>query len=89
LPARGIAGACGFVTMAALIPAGEGRRNLLKKLGWTSLSSVTQMLAGIASVIVLTHFLAPSDYGFYGIALIAVAFTEVLTSGAMSSPIEQ
>jgi PST family polysaccharide transporter len=77
------------MTMAAPIPAGDGRRDLLKKFGWTSLSSVTQMLAGIASVIVLTRFLTPSDYGLFGIAFIAVALTEVLTSGAISSPVEQ
>jgi O-antigen/teichoic acid export membrane protein len=77
------------MSMAAPMAAGDGRRDLLKKLGWTSLSSVTQMLAGIASVMVLTRFLAPSDYGLYGIAFIAAAFTEVLTSGAMSSPVEQ
>lgn len=77
------------MSMADSISAGDGRRGLLKKFDWTSPSSIAQMLAGIASVIVLTRFLTPSDYGLYGIAFIAVAATEVLTSGAMSSPVEQ
>ena len=77
------------MNVTAPIPMGDGRRDLLNKFGWTSLSSVLQMLAGIASVIVLTRFLAPSDYGLFGIAFIAVALTEVLTGGALSSPVEQ
>ncbi len=77
------------MSMAGSFPVGNGRRSLLKKFGWTSLSSAVQMLAGIASVIVLSRFLTPADYGLYGIAFIAVAAAEVLTSGAMSSPVEQ
>lgn len=77
------------MTAAIPIPAGRGRQDLLKKFGWTSLASVVQMLAGIASVIVLTRFLSPSDYGLYGIALMSVAVADVLTGGILSSPIEQ
>lgn len=77
------------MTMSVPFPIGQGRRDLLKKFGWTSLASVAQMLAGIASVIVLTRFLSPTDYGLYGIAFMAVAAAEVLTGGALSSPIEQ
>jgi O-antigen/teichoic acid export membrane protein len=47
------------------------------------------MAAGLASVIILTRFLLPSDYGLYGIAFMAVAAAEVLTGGVLSSPIEQ
>ena len=54
-------------------PAGRGRRDLARKFGWTSLASIVQMLAGLASVIILTRFLLPSDYGLYGIALMAIA----------------
>jgi len=77
------------VSAAAPLSARPGRRDLLKKFGWTSLASIVQMIAGLASVIVLTRFLMPSDYGLYGIALMAVAAGEVLTGGVLSSPIEQ
>ncbi|MBK8200107.1 MAG: oligosaccharide flippase family protein [Acidobacteria bacterium] len=70
-------------------PASQGRADLARKFGWTSLASIVQMLAGLASVIVLTRFLAPSDYGLYGIAIMAIAVGEVLTGGVLSSPIEQ
>ena len=70
-------------------PAGRGRRDLARKFGWTSLASIVQMLAGLASVIILTRFLLPSDYGLYGIALMAIAAGEVLTGGVLSSPVEQ
>lgn len=65
------------------------RLDLLKKFGWTSLASISQMLAGIVSVIVLTRYLSPADYGLYGIAIMAIAIGEVLTGGVLSSPIEQ
>lgn len=77
------------MTLSIPIPKGRGRKDLLKKFGWTSLASVVQMLAGIASVIVLTRFLTPADYGLFGIAIMAVAAAEVLTGGILSSPIEQ
>lgn len=67
----------------------SGRVDLLKKFGWTSLASILQMLAGLASVIVLTRFLSPSDYGLYGIAIMAITAGEVLTGGILSTPIEQ
>ncbi|MDP3460600.1 MAG: oligosaccharide flippase family protein [Hyphomonas sp.] len=70
-------------------PTGRDRRDLVRKFGWTSLASVVQMLAGLASVIILTRFLVPTDYGIYGIALMAIAAGEVLTGGVLSSPIEQ
>ncbi len=77
------------MTLSVPVSAGRGRRDLLKKFGWTSLASVVQMLAGIASVVVLTRFLAPSDYGLFGIAIMSVAVAEILTGGILSSPIEQ
>lgn len=77
------------MTLATAFPGSHGRLDLLKKFGWTSLASVIQMLAGIASVVILTRFLLPSDYGLYGIAFIAVAAAEVLTGGILSSPVEQ
>ncbi len=77
------------MTLATALPDGHARLDLLKKFGWTSLASVIQMLAGIASVVILTRFLLPSDYGLYGIAFIAVAASEVLTGGVLSSPVEQ
>ncbi|MCB9962838.1 MAG: oligosaccharide flippase family protein [Hyphomonas sp.] len=49
------------------------RLDLLKKFGWTSLASVFQMMTGILSVVVLTRFLTPTDYGLFGLAIIAIA----------------
>jgi O-antigen/teichoic acid export membrane protein len=77
------------MSLAMPAPAGRGRRDLARKFGWTSLASIVQMLAGLASVIILTRFLLPSDYGLYGIALMAIAAGEVLTGGVLSSPVEQ
>lgn len=77
------------MSMVIPFPASHSRKDLARKFGWTSLASVVQMLAGVASVIVLTRFLSPSDYGLYGIAIMAIAAAEVLTGGVLSSPIEQ
>ncbi|MEX1251721.1 MAG: oligosaccharide flippase family protein [Hyphomonas sp.] len=77
------------MSMAIPAPAGRGRRDLVRKFGWTSAASVVAMLAGLASVLILTRFLVPADYGIYGIALMAIAAGEVLTGGVLSSPIEQ
>lgn len=77
------------MTMVIPFPASRSRQDLARKFGWTSLASVVQMLAGLASVIVLTRFLSPSDYGLYGVAIMAIAAAEVLTGGVLSSPIEQ
>lgn len=77
------------MTVVADFPSSHSRKDLARKFGWTSLASIVQMLAGLASVIVLTRFLSPSDYGLYGIALMAIAAGEVLTGGVLSSPIEQ
>lgn len=71
------------------MPLPSSRQDLARKFGWTSLASIVQMLAGLASVIILTRFLIPADYGIYGIALMAIAAGEVLTGGVLSSPIEQ
>ena len=70
-------------------PSVEAGSRDVRKFGWTSLESIVQMVSGLASVIILTRFLLPSDYGLYGIAFMAVAAAEVLTGGVLSSPIEQ
>lgn len=87
MPVGSVAQTVGLVSMA--IPLPKGRQDLARKFGWTSLASVVQMLAGLASVIILTRFLIPADYGIYGIALMAIAAGEVLTGGVLSSPVEQ
>lgn len=89
MPLGGAAATAGLVSMVIPTPAGRGRGDLARKFGWTSLASIVQMLAGLASVVILTRFLIPSDYGLYGIALMAIAAGEVLTGGVLSSPIEQ
>jgi len=65
------------------------RLDLLKKFGWTSLASVFQMMTGILSVVVLTRFLTPTDYGLFGLAIIAIAPGEALANGPFSSQLEQ
>ncbi len=77
------------MSKALPFPSVQSGSSLVRKFGWTSLASIVQMVSGLASVIILTRFLLPSDYGLYGIAFMAVAAAEVLTGGVLSSPIEQ
>ncbi len=65
------------------------RLDLLKKLGWSTTASIIQMLVGIASVVVLTRYLTPTDYGLFGVALIAILAADVLTNGVLASKLEQ
>lgn len=65
------------------------RISLLKKFGWTSLGAWTQVVLGLASIVVLTRLLSLEDYGIFGVALIVAGAADILIGGVMASRLEQ
>lgn len=56
---------------------------------WTTLSSLTAIIAKFLQIAILARYLTPEDFGLVGIVMVVVGFAQVFTDAGMSAAIVQ
>lgn len=62
-------------------------KNIVKGLGWSTISSVTRNGVSLLQVAILTRFLAKEDFGIIAIATLFVSFTQLFLDMGISAGI--
>lgn len=65
----------------------ELRKEVLKGLKWTTISTITSMSAKLIQVIVLARILTKEDFGIVSIALLFIVFTDIFLEMGLSSAV--
>jgi lipopolysaccharide exporter len=71
-------------------PSGEElRAAAVTGIRWSSIARPTTEVIQLASLVVLAHLIAPAEFGYYAVALIAQEVAYVLVAGGVSSALIQ
>jgi O-antigen/teichoic acid export membrane protein len=71
-------------------PSGEElRAAAVSGIRWSSIARPTTEVIQLASLVVLAHLIAPAEFGYYAVALIAQEVAYVLVAGGVSSALIQ
>jgi O-antigen/teichoic acid export membrane protein len=71
-------------------PSGEElRAAAVSGIRWSSIARPTTEIIQLASLVVLAHLIAPAEFGYYAVALIAQEVAYVLVAGGVSSALIQ
>jgi lipopolysaccharide exporter len=71
-------------------PSGEElRAAAVSGIRWSSIARPTTEVIQLASLVILAHLIAPAEFGYYAVALIAQEVAYVLVAGGVSSALIQ
>lgn len=72
-----------------LATGAELDRSLVKGIAWTSLVTWLSQILSWASTLVVVHYLAPSDYGLIGMALLYLGFAQMASELGVGAAVVQ